>query len=321
MAISTDNFQFHTLCDNMHNMNDERRNHSTERIDLNLLTVFDAVWRTRNVGRAAVLLSLSQPATSHALARLRDIVDDALFERTPSGVRPTAKAEAMWPDVSAALASARSALHQSATPVALGRRLVLGMTANVALTLLPGFVSRARETAPDLDISIKQIDRVLAPELLRRGQLDAVVGSWNQELPTGLTRSRLYTEKLVFTASQDHPALGQELTPRQFSELSHVLVSPSGEPYGPVDAVLARMDLKRRIALVVPDYRMAIDVISKTDLVCSLSLGAVTRTPDRFGISYRELPVPVDDLIIDLVAPSSAAPLSKWLHSVLVESD
>ncbi len=76
--------------------------------DLDLLAVFDAVWHERHVGRAAERLSLSQPATSHALARLRHRVGDPLFERTPRGMRPTARAEALRPFVSEALASARA---------------------------------------------------------------------------------------------------------------------------------------------------------------------------------------------------------------------
>ena len=301
----------------MHQVNDSDRRTPPARIDLNLLNVFDAVWRTGHVGRAAEALSLSQPATSHALARLRDITGDALFERVPSGVRPTPRAEAMWPEVAKALAAARAALNRDADPTRLGRRLVLGMTANVALTLLPELMAKARLAAPDLDLTVRSIDRHLAPDLLRRGGVDAVIGSWTGELPAGLRRTRVYSERLLVVARKGSAAVARDLDARQLACLPHVLVSPSGEASGPVDVALARMGLSRRIALVVPDYRMAAETIAATDMIGVLARGPVLRSMNHLGLMLREVPFHLDDIVVDLIAPESAAPLADWIHGLV----
>lgn len=289
------------------------------RLDLNLLVVFEALWRERHVARAAASLALSQPAASHALARLRAVVGDRLFERAPGGVRPTPRAEAMWPMVSVALANARAALGAGFDPTRLGRRLRLGMTHNVALTLLPRLVARLRAEAPDLDVAISPIDRLSAPERLARGQVDAVVGLWSGELPQGFRRARLYEERLVVTARADHPILAGPLDPARFAAAPQVLVSPSGEPTGPVDAALTRLGLARRVALVVADYGLAAEAVAASDLVAVLAEGPVRRLAPRLGLGARPAPLALDALAIDLVAPESSAALLAWLREAMVE--
>lgn len=280
--------------------------------------MFEAVWQERHVARAASRLALSQPATSHALARLRRIVGDPLLERAPDGVRPTLRAEAMWPAVDAALAYARTAMSDGFDPTRLGRRLVLGMTAKVAFTLLPGLVERVRAEAPDLDLAIRSIDRVSAPERLARGQVDAVVGLWDGELPPGLGRHPLYRDPLVFAARPDHSVWAQPdgpVPPAVLSAWPHVLVTPSGEIAGPVDRILARHGLTRRIALAVPDYRLALDAVAESDLVAVLGEDAAIRAGDV--IRRAMLAEPVPDVAIDLVASVSAAPLAEWLADLM----
>ncbi len=304
----------------MHQANDHPPDHSRlpRRLDLNLLVVFEAVWQERHVARAAARLALSQPATSHALARLRRVVGDPLFERAPGGVRPTLRAEAMWPAVDAALGNARTALSNGFDPTRLGRRLVLGMTANVAFTLLPRLIERVRAEAPDLDVAIRPIDRVSAPERLARGQVDAVAGLWEGALPAGLVRHALYRDPLVFAARANHPVWAPAagpVSPAVLSRWPHVLVTPSGEIAGPVDRMLARHGLTRRVALAVPDYRLALDALAASDLVAVLGEGAAIRAGDT--VRRAALAEPVPDVAVDLIASASAGPLAGWLAGLL----
>lgn len=288
-----------------------------QRLDLNLLVVFEAVWAERHIGRAAERLALSQPATSHALARLRALVGDPLFERAPGGVRPTPRAEAMWADVAPALAHARTAMGRGFDPTRLGRRLSLGMTANVALALLPRLLPRLREAAPELDLAVRPVDRRSAPELLARGRIDAMAGLWEGELPPTLIRRRLYEERLVLAARAEHPALARPLSPEGLAALPQVLVSPSGEASGPVDRALARLGLSRRIALVVADWRLAAEAVAATDLVAALAEGVVERLGPSLGLGSAPLPVALDPIAVDLVAPAGAAALADWLAPIM----
>lgn len=288
------------------------------RLDLNLLTVFEALWQERHVARAAERMALSQPATSHALARLRALVGDQLFERGLGGMRPTARAEAMWPDVSRALAHARSALGRGFDPTKLGRRLRLGMTNNVALTLLQGLIHQLRKQAPDLNLTVLQIDRRRAPELLLHGQVDAVIGLWDGELTPGLERRHLYQESLGLVAREGHPILAGSLKLKQFAAWPQVLVSPSGEPVGPVDRLLAKHGLQRRIVLVVADYGLAAEAIASSDLVGVLAEGPTERLAPKLGIASRPLPLALDPLSIDIIAPKSVGQMLDWLQEVLL---
>ena len=292
------------------------------RLDLNLLAVFEAVWQERHVARAAERLALSQPATSHALARLRRIVGDPLFERAPDGVRPTVRAEAMWPAVDAALAHARMAMSGAFDPTRLGRRLVLGMTANVAFTLLPGLIRRMQAAAPDLDLAVRPIDRMTAAEQLARGRVDAVAGFWEGELPAGLERRPLYRDELVFVARPGHPIwtdLGDAVPTTALASWPHVLVTPAGDLVGPVDRMLAAHELARRIALAVADARFALDAVAASDFVAVLARGAA----DRSGGAVRSMQLadPLAPVAIDLIAPTSASPLSDLLVGQLRDDD
>ena len=78
-------------------------------LDLNLLRVFDVAMAKRNLTRAAERLSITQPAVSNALKRLKDSVGEDLLTRVATGVRPAPRADALWPEVRAALGNLRDA--------------------------------------------------------------------------------------------------------------------------------------------------------------------------------------------------------------------
>ncbi len=199
-------------------------------------------------------------------------------------------------------------------PALLGRRLVLGMTSNVALTILPALLPQLRADAPDLDVGVQPIDRRVAPDMLARGRVDAALGSWTGELPPGLARYLIYEERLVLVARRGHPLLCGTVTPEAITAYPHVLVSPSGEAWGPVDQALSRLDLARRIALVVPDYRFALEAISANDdFVGVVASGALERAGQGLDLDHCTVPLHLEALRIELVAQRSAASLTQWL--------
>ena len=286
-------------------------------MDLNLLVVFEAIWRERNIARAGEALALSQPATSHALARLRRLVGDPLFERSPTGVRPTPCAEAMWPEVAGALAHARRALGAGFDPSRLGRKLRLGMTGNVALTLVPGAVMRLRACAPDLDATIVPVDRRRAPEMLARGQVDAVAGAWAGPVDAALRRTTLYRERLVLAARVGHPVFDMAPDAESLVAYPQVAVAPTGEPDGTVDRALAGLGLTRRVALAVETYLLALEALAATDLVAILAAGPVQRLGRRLGVRHAALPMRLDPITIDLMTTSGSGALHDWLQELL----
>src|SRR3954463_16323459 len=127
------------------------------RVDLNLLSLFEVVYRERHVGRAGDRLNLSPSAVSHGVGRLRRLFDDPLFVRHPKGVVPTERAEAIAGSISDILRQARS-LVAGAEPfdaARSSRRFTIGMPDGIASVVLPPLLAAARSVAPRIEIRLR----------------------------------------------------------------------------------------------------------------------------------------------------------------------
>src|SRR4051812_34181952 len=124
------------------------------KFDLNLLVVFDALMREQHVGRAGELVGLTQPAVSHALGRLRHLVNDPLFLKHARGMRPTPRAEALADAIAPALRTLRTSLRQPANfdPAGIARTVVIGASDYIDFTLVPRLMSELRKSAPGFDV-------------------------------------------------------------------------------------------------------------------------------------------------------------------------
>jgi DNA-binding transcriptional LysR family regulator len=129
------------------------------RADLNLLVLFEAVMEARHVGRAAARLNLSPSAVSHALGRLRALLGDPLFLRTPKGVVPTERAERLAPEIADILARVRGVVASAEPfdPACSTRRFVVGAPDAVSAVLLPSLLRRLEREAPGVDLSVRQL--------------------------------------------------------------------------------------------------------------------------------------------------------------------
>src|SRR5215510_15167593 len=112
------------------------------RVDINLLVLFHVVLEEGHVGRAADRLRLTSSAVSHGLARLRRLLEDPLFLRTPKGIVPTARALALRVPVAEILSLVQGVLHTAVPfdPATSRRRFIVGapdaVLASTASTLL-----------------------------------------------------------------------------------------------------------------------------------------------------------------------------------------
>src|SRR6185312_1317846 len=152
------------------------------RADLNLLVLFDIVLAERHVGRAADRLRLSPSAVSHGLGRLRRLLNDPLFLRTPKGVVPTARATELAEPIADILARVRRVVATAAPfdPARSTRRFTIGAPDAIAAVLLPPLLDALRRDAPEVDISVRQVlpqhmDWQPALAALEERALDAVV--------------------------------------------------------------------------------------------------------------------------------------------------
>ena len=259
-------------------------------IDLNLLVVLDALLHERNLTRAAARLPMSQPAMSHALARLRTLLGDPLFHRTRGGLRPTPHALALETPLRDVLAQVRRLLAGAVfEPAASRRAFRLAMSDYGASVLLPSLMRRLRRDAPGIDLEISYASRSGMIAGVADGQLDLALAVFG-ETPAEIQRAVLFEEGFVCVADA---AAGLPSTLEDYLARPHVLAAASQDQRAAeVDAALARIGQSRRVALRLPHWTAAPAVLAGTDLVLTVARRAVTPTPAGLAVGPAPLANP-----------------------------
>lgn len=249
---------------------------SLRAIDLNLLVILEALLSERHLSRAARRLHMSQPAVSHALARLRHLLGDPLLLRCKGGFQPTARALALARPLAEALQNVRSVLGGAVFDAASTQRVFrLAMSDYGAAQVLPALLRRLRTDAPGIDLSISYASRPAMLAALQDGEIDLALGVFAQ-LPQQLHSDILFEE--TFTCAMDPSSLapGQVLNLASYLARPHVLVaSTDGGMAGEVDAALAKLGKTRRIAVRLPHWTVAPQLLTGTDLVLTVAQRAV----------------------------------------------
>jgi DNA-binding transcriptional LysR family regulator len=287
------------------------------RADLNLLVLFEAVLDERHVGRAADRLSLTPSAVSHGLGRLRRLLNDPLFLRTPKGVVPTARAMDLAAPIADLLARARQviATAQPFDPATSARRFTIGAPDGVSAVFLPPLLAELRRTAPAVDIGLRQLLplpgetsaerawRGVYAELEERAMDLAVVPSG--AVPARFYARTLFEEDFVIAMRNGHP-FADDPSLERYCEMQHVVVSLTGDPQGFVDKLLSERAHARRVALTVPNFMFALAVIAETDLISALPGRFAARHAPRFGVTTVEAPFPLTTFRLNAIAPAVA---------------
>ncbi|WP_178076461.1 MULTISPECIES: LysR family transcriptional regulator [unclassified Pseudomonas] len=259
----------------MHRMNDLRR------IDLNLLVILDALLGEQHVTRAAERLHLSQPAVSHALARLRDFLGDPLLVRAGSGLVPTARALELAAPLAEILAQVQSLLAPNTFDPASARRTFrLAMSDYGAAIILPGLIRTLRAEAPGIDLQISHASREGMVEGLLNGDIDLAAGVL-PELPGELRSTPLFEERYVCLLDRHSlPADGQLDLPTYLSR-PHVLLEMRGSGTPEIERTLTALRERRRVAISLPHWSAAPRFISGTDLILTVASRALNEVDDQ----------------------------------------
>ena len=288
------------------------------RIDLNLLVLFEVIHEEQHVGRAAERLNLSASAVSHGLGRLRRLLHDPLFLRTPKGVLPTDRAKELAAPVAEILARVRNVLSR-AEPFDAGsatRRFTIG-TADGFSVFLPPLLAEIDRAAPGIDIVVRHLQADTALSDLDARAIDVAIAPF-EFIPARFVGQPLYEEDFVVAMRAGHP-FADAPTLDRYCKAQHLLVAPRGDPHGVVDDILEGRGMSRRVALAVPNFMLALDLVSKTDLLCVLPGRFVKMHAQRFDVVTAILPLPMKQLAIQAVAPKVALMDAGmvWLFDVL----
>ncbi|MCF4998913.1 LysR family transcriptional regulator [Pseudomonas syringae] len=250
-------------------MNDLRR------IDLNLLVILDALLSEQHVTRAAERLHLSQPAVSHALARLRDLLGDPLLVRAGSTLAPTARALELVAPLAEALAQVQSLLAPNTFDPASARRTFrVAMSDYGAAIILPNLIRTLRREAPGIDLQISHASREGMLDGVFNGDIDLAAGVF-PELPHELRSTPLFEEHYVCLLDrQTLPANGVLDLPTYLSR-PHVLLEMRGSGTPEIERTLTALRERRRVAISLPHWSVAPQFIGGTDLILTVASRAL----------------------------------------------
>lgn len=291
-----------------------------ERLDLNLLRVFEALWLEGSVTRAAQRLYLAQPSVSNALNRLRATLGDELFVRGADGMEPTPLARAMAPALLAHLQGLRGVLQwaQPFEPQRAQRVFTLATGDYVEALLFAQLMARLRQQAPGINVRLEPLDKERYAGDLLRGRLDLVLGVF-ADLPEQLACRRLFTDRFVLVARRGHPALQGELTPAAYAGLDHVLMTLRRDAVGVIDRALAERGLQRRVVATVANFLTVLEGLAETDLVINMPERLAQRVVGCYDLGVRELPLTMDSWSVHMVwrQHSGDDPALEWLRQLI----
>jgi len=255
------------------------------RVDLNLFVVFDVIYREGNLTRASEALNLSQPAVSHALARLRDRFDDPLFERSGKKMVPTPLAKAIVERVREGLVHLESTLTDGLIfdPAIAERTFVIAMRDVLEAKALPEIAAHLQTIAPNIRIRSVRLPRRDIENALVRGTIDFAA---DVLIPVSkqLNHTLLGSEELSVMVAKDHPLTripAEKFSLKAYLKAKHIQVSSRPDGAGIEDIALSRLGESRDIAMRCQHYYAGAKVVERTDWLLTLPTTYATALCDE----------------------------------------
>lgn len=286
-------------------------------VDLNVLLTFVALMRERSVTKAAAKLFLGPPAVSMALRRLRDLFDDPLFVRTRLGMEPTLRAQALHPRIEASLAELHSAMFELPVfdPHSLVRTFRFAAPDDLELALVPALLADLAKHAPQVRLIVRPSDFRSVLGSLDTGDAELALTAMPDRIDSWHRCRVLHQES--FRYLYDRQQLGRKgpLTLRQYVSTPHLLLSPRGEAFGPIDDALAKQGLKREVLVSVAHFPLMPFLLRKTPSLVHMPARAARFYAKEYGLECCELPVPSACFEVGLLwhAKNDADPALMWL--------
>ena len=288
-------------------------------IDLNLLRLFDAVYRTRNVSRAAELLDLTQPAASQGLTRLRALIQDPLFMRSAGGVQPTPKAQRLADPVRQALATLEQALGETAgfDPAQAARTFHIHMSDIGEGRFLPELMVALRERAPGVRVETRPLPREQVTEALDTGRVDFAFGFLPMVRDT--QRVKLLEDRYVVLLREGHPFTRKRRSGAALLGALRELEFVAVRSHVDTLRIVQQAQLEDRVRLVTEHFMVLPSIVRATDLAAIMPRN-IARSFEG-GYSIVEPAFPGRDFAVALhwSRRFEADPGNRWLRGVIEE--
>jgi DNA-binding transcriptional LysR family regulator len=293
-----------------------------QRIDLNLLVAFDAIYRSRNLTVAGRALGLSQPAMSHLLSRLRSTFNDPLFVRLPRGLQPTPLANDVAPGLMEGLAVIRGSLERKTFDATKSTRIFnIGMGDIAEVVHLPHLVGEVRAGAPNVRLHTTLISGPRVRDALGAGEVDMATGDY--DLGAGCRNIKLYESEYACVVRADHPTIGARLTLKQFKAAEHILIKPEGlSDHGAVlEKALASRDVAARVAVRIAHFHGVAALVTSTDLIATIPGRLAESMKKLVGVKVLPPPIALPKISVSLYWHERfhRDPGNAWLRSIYVK--
>jgi DNA-binding transcriptional LysR family regulator len=274
--------------------------------DLNLLVVFDALMRDRNVTLAAKRVNLSQSAMSHALNRLRALLDDPILISTNRGMSPTPLAL----DIEVPLRHALDEIRQSLTisksfdPRKSKKKFVIYSTGYFECLILPKLMAKLEKMAPGISIVSEMLTTELPEDALNRGEASFVVALDDVfDVPSRLRSQHLLKDTLVCMTRKGNPLIGDRLSREAYCSARHLYHSTLGTPfnYSLMDGWLEANHLKRDFAFTAIGFMTATLVLEETDCVMTLPRRLAFKFVEKMNLKIVQPPKDFPEFQLNLI--------------------
>lgn len=293
------------------------------RVDLNLLVVFDTIYTEGGITKAAEKLHLTQPAISHALARLRDMFNDPLFERQGYKMVPTPLAKRLIDPLRESLQQLGSILNdtQSFEPATAKKRFVIGLRDYMESTVMPRLMQSMSAQAPEVEISTVRVNRRSLESELGAGTLDLAVDVLLPVTPA-VKFTRVSVDGMAVVARKGHPVVQGALDIDTYLAQRHILVTSRRQGPGFEDLELHRLGLHRKVALRCQFYFAACRTVSQTDLLLTMPESYAHMANRQFGNQVLAFPVALSPMDAYMYWHSSTDndAANRWLRELMLRS-
>lgn len=291
-------------------------------LDLNLLRVLAAVDHSRSVTAAGRSLSLSQPATSNALARLRRHFGDELFVRTPAGLQPTRLCERVAPAVRAQLQSLEAMLagREEFDPARSDMHWRVSLSDLGEMLLLPALAQTLRREAPGSHLSNIAVASADVAAALEARDIDCAIGILHTG-HRGVRAEPLFREPYVAVAAPGWRPAGRTrrertLTPEQLARAWLVVAAPAATSHGSVEQMLVRMKLTARIVLRVRHFASLPELALRTDLLAIVPTMYANHLSQRGDLRvWRLAQAPYYDVRLLWHIGTARDPAHEWMRA------
>jgi DNA-binding transcriptional LysR family regulator len=289
-------------------------------VDFRLLLAFEALIAERHVSRAAAAVGLSQPAMSHALAKLRQQFHDPLLARTSTGFEPTSKALELIEPVRAVIRQVNRLFTEGPAfdPLTSSEAFTIRMGDMNEVLFLPSFLHGLEERAPNITVQVQHLPPSETVRALEASAIDFAVSALIKHSKS-VHSLELAKDRMVCVMRKDHPAaVANRLTTRAFLSLRHLRIVQSAGDVRFVEEALFKHGLQRNVMATTPHWLAASYLVESSDLVTALPESMVRRLNADRRFAVRALPVGGGEFSWRLYwhRRFDARPAHRWVRSM-----